>query len=130
MAMDEQVEKQAQNADRASKGGAARMKKLSRAERQALASQAAKTRWNKVKNQSDSQDAGIEASRAELLEARYPGILNLAGTEIPVYVLSNGQRVIARIAATKILTDSKTRQADLESYLRVEGLKPYLDIES
>ena len=74
---------------------------------------------------------GSGSSRAESLpEARYPGVLNLAGVEIPVYVLSNGQRVITRMAATKVLTDSKTRQADLESYLRVEGLKPYLDIES
>ena len=122
---------QAAHADRASKGGAARMKNLSRAERQALASQAAKARWKKVKNQADKGEAGIGEPRADdLPEARYPGVLNLAGVEIPVYVLSNGQRVIARIAATRVLAESKTRQADLESYLRVESLKPFLDVES
>ena len=45
--MDDQIEKQVQYAERASKGGAARMQKLSRAERQALASEAAKARWKK-----------------------------------------------------------------------------------
>jgi hypothetical protein len=128
--MEQPLDKQAEFADRASKGGAARMQKLTRAERQAFGSRAAKIRWQKVRNQSVKEDAGIEEPRADLPEARYPGVLNLSGVEIPVYVLSNGQRVIARIAATKVLTDSKTRQADLESYLRVEGLKPYLDIES
>jgi len=92
---------------------------------------AAEARWKRVENKALTEEAGIEQSRADSIpEARYPGVLNLAGVEIPVYVLSNGQRVIARIAATKVLTDSKTRQADLESYLRVEALKPFLDIES
>jgi hypothetical protein len=125
------IQKQVEYADRASKGGEARMKKLSRAERQSLAKLAAEARWKRVENKALTEEAGIEQSRADSIpEARYPGVLNLAGVEIPVYVLSNGQRVIARIAATKVLTDSKTRQADLESYLRVEALKPFLDIES
>jgi hypothetical protein len=127
--MDEPTKQQI-HADRASKGGAARMQKLSRAERQDLARQAAKARWKRAKNQTNTDEAGISKSRADVLpEARYPGVLNLAGVEIPVYVLSNGQRVIARIAATEVLTGVK-RQADLESYLRVEGLKPYLDVGS
>jgi P63C domain-containing protein len=121
---------QAAHADRASKGGAARMQKLTRAERQALASQAARARWKRPQNQPHTKEAGITETRAdEMPEARYPGSLNLAGVDIPVYVLSNGQRVIARIAATEVLTGVK-RQADLESYLRVEGLKPYIDLES
>lgn len=129
--MDKPITKQAEYADRASKGGEARMKKLSRAERQDLARQGAKARWEKVKNKELTPEASIIEPRADLLpEARYPGVLNLAGMEIPVYVLSNGQRVIARIAATKALTESETRQADLESYLRVEGLRPFLDVDS
>jgi P63C domain len=128
--MDDGIGKQAQYAERASKGGAARMRKLSPAERRALASEAAKARWKKVKHQSVGNEAGIAESRADTLpEALYPGTLNLAGVDIPVYVLSNGQRVIARIAATEVLTGVK-RQADIESYLRVEGLKPFLDVES
>lgn len=84
------------------------MKKLSRAERQLLASHAAKARWNKPKNQSVSEEVGIVQPRAEALpEAKYPGTLNLAGVDIPVYVLDTGQRVIARIAATEVLTGVK-----------------------
>jgi hypothetical protein len=129
--MEQIIGQESKYADRASKGGAARMKNLTRVEKQSLASKAAKARWDKVKNQSLTLKAGIVESRGDSIpEARYPGLLTLAGVEIPVYVLSNGQRVIARIAATKVLTDSKTRQADLESYLRVEALKPFLDVES
>jgi len=125
------TEQKAEYADRASKGGEARMKKLSRAERQSLARQGAKARWQKAKNKSNQAEVSIVEPRADSLpEARYPGVLNLAGVDIPVYVLSDGQRVIARIAATKVLTDSKTRQADLESYLRVEGLKTFIDVDS
>ena len=117
-------------ADRASKGGAARMQKLSRAERQALASSGAKARWQRVKNKSVKMEAGIESSRAtELPEAQYPGVLNFGGTEIPVYVLSNGQRVIARVAATEYLSDIK-RGGDLESYIRVASLQPFLNLDA
>src|ERR1035437_10118302 len=76
-------------ADRASKGGEARMKKLSREERSTLAREAAKARWQRVKSKDIEKDAGIEVPREESLpEAKYPGILNLAGVEIPVYVRS------------------------------------------
>lgn len=129
--MEPDREKQAEYANRASRGGEARMKKLSRAERQSLARQGAKARWQKAKSGAVSTEAGTSDQRMDALpEARYPGVLNLAGAEIPVYVLSDGQRVIARIAATKVLTDSKKRQADLESYLSVEGLKPFIDVDS
>jgi len=128
--MEHDTKSQAVYAERASKGGAARMKKLSRAERQDLARQAAKARWEKPENQSLPVEASIDESRADSLpEGRYPGVLTLSGVDIPVYVLSNGQKVIARIAATEVLTGVK-RQADLESYLRVETLKPYLNVES
>lgn len=129
------LKKDAIHADRASKGGVARMKKMSREERSKMASAAAKKRWSKPKNQQLPSEAGIAISREEspelpeLPEARYSGILTIAGTEIPAYVLSNGQRVITRISATEMLTGVK-RQGDLESYIRVEALKPFLDVES
>lgn len=117
-------------AERASKGGEARMQKLSREERSALAREAAKARWQRVKSKGVTEEAGIELSREDYLpEAKYPGVLNLAGVEIPVYVLSNGQRVIARIAATEVLTGVK-RQGDLESYIRAESLKGFIDLET
>jgi hypothetical protein len=126
--MNEQTEKQAEYAARASKGGKARMKRLSREERAALAREAAFSRWKRAENKEDTKEAGIEVSRA-IPEAQYPGTLNIAGVEMPVYVLSNGQRVIARIAATEVLTGVK-RQGDLESYLRVGSLHGFLNVES
>jgi len=123
--MDEQTK-----ANRASKGGEARMQKLSREERHTLAKEAAKARWGRVKNQGVAEVAGIEPPRADSMpEAKYPGILSLAGVDIPVYVLDTGQRIIARIAATEVLTGVK-RQGDLESYLRVEGLKKFIDLDA
>lgn len=118
-------------AERASKGGAARMKKLSREERSALASVAAKARWERAKNKQLTEQAGIRDSRevVDIPEARYPGFLRFGEHDIPCYVLSNGQRVIARIGATEVLTGVK-RQGDLESYLRVSSLKNFIDTES
>ena len=77
--MDEQTK-----ANRASKGGEARMQKLSREERHTLAKEAAKARWGRVKNQGVAEVAGIEPPRADSMpEAKYPGILSLAGVDIP-----------------------------------------------
>jgi len=121
--------------ERASKGGAARMSKLSRAERQELASQAAKQRWKNHKNQQDTKYASIVLPRAdqddgpELPVAKYPGILNIVGAEVPVYVLSDGQRVIARMAATEVLSGVK-RGADLESYIGAGSLKNFINSEA
>ena len=122
------------HAERASKGGAARMRKLSRAERQALASQAAKARWTKTDEKRLTDLASMQVSRAndeqkELPTAKYPGVLNIAGTEIPVYVLSDGQRVIARVAATEVLSGIK-RGGDLESYIKANSLKGFIDKDS
>lgn len=132
----EDSEKDAKYADRASKGGTARMKRLSRGERRELASSAAKARWQRQENKEIAEEAGIVVSRgvlpiakAGLPEAVLPGVLKLAGAEIPVYHLSNGQRVLARIAATEALTGVK-RQGDLESYLRVGSLKDFISLDS
>ncbi len=104
------------------------MQKLSREERRQLARKAAITRWEKAKNQQVTRSAGMELSREDSIpEAKYTGILNLGGVDIPVYVLSTGQRVIARIAATEVLTGVK-RQGDLESYLIAESLRNFINI--
>jgi len=123
-------EKDAMRANRASKGGAARMKKLSREERQTLASEAAKARWKKSQNHKVTEGAGIDAPRVNAVpRALYSGTLKLGGAEIPVYVLSNGLKVLARIAATEALTGVK-RQGDLESYIRVGSLREFIDMDS
>ena len=128
--MAETNEKDAMRADRASKGGAARMKKLSREERKALASEAAKARWRKTPNQQVTEVAGFEETRANPIpRALYSGTLKLGSIEIPVYVLSTGQKVLARIAATEALTGVK-RQGDLESYIRVGSLREFIDMDS
>lgn len=72
--MTDSLERDALFAKRASKGGAKRMEKMTRAEKQALASKAAKARWEKHKNKEVADEAGIEQTRAnDVLEARYPG---------------------------------------------------------
>ena len=113
------------------RSGQARMERLSREERRNLASVAAKARWEKAKSQSLEENTGIDSPRENggMPVARYPGLLTLNGVEIPVYVLSNGQRVIARIAATEILTGVK-RQGDLESYVRGSALQPFINTDS
>jgi hypothetical protein len=107
------------------------MSKMTREEKHSLASAAAKSRWNKVKNQAVVVEAGIEHPREDdgVLAARWPGVLNIGGVDIPVYVLSDGQRVLARIAATEALTGVK-RQGDLESYLRIGSVKDFINPDS
>lgn len=56
--------------------------------------------------------------------SQWPGILTIGQTELPVFVLNDGRRVISRNAATNLLTGK--RSGDLESYLHVEALAPYL----
>jgi hypothetical protein len=58
-------------------------------------------------------------------EAKWPGILPIMDVEIPCYVLDDGRRVISRTGALAYLTDGKGG-GNLESYLRVEVLKPFL----
>jgi hypothetical protein len=119
-------------ADRASLGGKARMGKLSREERSAIASAAAKARWQNIKKKEVAKEASIQVSRGsdlpEVPEAQYKGVLNLAGTDIPVYNLSDGKRVIARVAATEYLSGIK-RGGALESYLGVASLQPFISVD-
>jgi hypothetical protein len=58
-------------------------------------------------------------------EAKWPGVLDVAGAEIPCYVLDDGRRVISRTGALNYLTGGKGG-GNLESYLKVENLKPFL----
>lgn len=113
------------------RSGKARMEKLSREERQDLGRKGAMARWKKPRGQSFSESAGTDAPREDggLPIARYPGVLTLNGVDIPVYVLSNSQHVISRVAATEVLTRIK-KQGDLESYLRGSALHPFINLES
>jgi hypothetical protein len=57
--------------------------------------------------------------------ARWPGHLDVMGVEIACYVLDDGRRVITRTGALAFLTDGKGG-GNIESYLRVEVLRPFL----
>ena len=132
----EELEKEQIAADRASKGGAARMKGMSKKDRQELARSGAIARWAKGKAKAGISSAGqnseykpinlhvSDSETTKLPMARWPGILRL-GTDIPCYVLDDGRRVVTRTAVTSILSDGKGG-GNLEKYLIVEGLKDYL----
>ena len=121
--------KSAAHADRASKGGAARMKKLSVEERKALASAAAKARWRKVGAGEYAslvnEDATQNTETANLPVAKWPGVLTIGNIEIPVYVLHDGRRIVSRTGATTVLTGGKGG-GNLESYVQVRALEPYM----
>lgn len=58
--------------------------------------------------------------------AKWSGVLQIGeAVEVPCYVLNNGLRVISRTGAAASLTGIKG-QGNLESYLRVGVLRPYL----
>lgn len=63
-------------------------------------------------------------NQSNLPIAQWPGVLSIGQTDLPVFVLNDGRRVISRNAATNLLTGK--RSGDLESYLNVTALTPYL----
>ncbi|MBU1174009.1 MAG: hypothetical protein KKH72_01300 [Alphaproteobacteria bacterium] len=69
-----------------------------------------------------------ERSSSEILkppEAKWPGLLPVADDELPCYVLDDSRRVITRTGALNFLTGGKGG-GNLESYLRVRALEPFL----
>lgn len=80
-------------------------------------------------------EQGIELGPGELVPvpkpeperipiAYWPGVLPIGENGLPVYVLDDGRRVISRTGATTSLTG--TPGGDLESYIKVGALRPYL----
>jgi P63C domain len=129
--MDEQTERQSENANRASKGGAARMSKLTLEERKKLASLAAKARWGKArKDPGETASQGypaivLSSENTSLPVARWPGVLTVGDIEIPVYVLEDRRRIISRTGATTVLTGGKGG-GNLESYVQVRTLERFI----
>lgn len=72
--------------------------------------------------------ASVTQDPQELPTAQYKGVLNLIGFDLPVYVLSNGQRVIGRTSAAEMLSGIKGGGA-LEKYLGVAPLKPFINLD-
>jgi P63C domain len=56
--------------------------------------------------------------------AEWAGVLPIGDNELPCYVLNDGRRVISRTGATASLTGRGS--GNLESYIRVSPLQPYL----
>jgi len=64
----------------------------------------------------------------EVPRAKWSGVLQIGeDVEVPCFVLNNGLRVISRTGATASLTGKGS--GNLESYIRVGALKPYLPSE-
>jgi hypothetical protein len=61
----------------------------------------------------------------KLPKAIHWGTLPIGDAELPVFVLDNGVRVISRTGATGLLTDKKGG-GNLDSYIQVEALAPYM----
>lgn len=57
--------------------------------------------------------------------AQWPGLLPVGDEELPCYVLADGRSVITRTGGLNFLTGGKGG-GNLESYLRVQVLKPFL----
>ncbi|HEV8415677.1 MAG TPA: P63C domain-containing protein [Bryobacteraceae bacterium] len=120
------------------RAGRARMKKLSMEERKELARGAAKARWGKHRasmrgpgevSTSDAPKTDPIVLQANTLPvARWPGEIEIGQSKIACYVLDDGRRVISRGAATAFLTDG-TGGGNLEQYLEVEALRPYMPTE-
>lgn len=70
-------------------------------------------------------DSDIEQQRAVPPEARWPGVLAIGDTELPVYVLDDGRRVISRTGATRVLAGPQGG-GDFEGYLTPQAMRVYL----
>jgi hypothetical protein len=135
--MNDTIQKQSEYAERASKGGEARMKKLSLEERKALASTAARERWRRAKmKQAGVLQPGENASQYKTIVlqetenkplpvAMWPGELAVGNIKIPVYVLDDRRRIVSRTGATTVLTGGKGG-GNLESYVQVKALELYM----
>lgn len=95
-------------------GGHARALALSADERRAIAKKAAAARW--------SESADI---------ATHEGVLTIGGSEIPCYVLENGDRVISTRGIMKALKRSwrgrKYTGTDLPVFIEANNLKPFIN---
>jgi hypothetical protein len=113
------------------RGGFARARSLSRAERTESARQAAVARWKKVAEEHAevAAEEDILAPEPAMPIARWRGTLNIIGLDVPCYVLDSGEKIIGRTSATELLTGIKGGGA-LEKYIGVKALEPFIPLES
>ena len=115
------------------KGGHARAAALTPEERSESARKAAAARWAKPESPPIEEDELEHEGQEEVLDpvpampiARWRGMLNIVGLEVPCYVLDDGQKIIGRTSATELLTGIKGGGA-LEKYIAVKGLEPFIN---
>jgi hypothetical protein len=128
--MAEDKSKEVMQANRASKGGQARMQSLSKEERQKLASAGAKARWRRRNMPGDNANQEyspivLSTENTALPKAKWPGNLTIGDVEIPVYVLDDRRRIVSRTGATTVLTVGKGG-GNLESYLTVKAIEKFM----
>ena len=102
----------------------ARAKSLSAERRRQIASQAAKKRWQPPPGTPANAIPAADGSAPDLF-AKLPGILDLGGSELDVYVLSNGDRVIALNKVVRAISGKEG--GNLGEYIGVSALKPFID---
>lgn len=122
---------QARKDEAKARGGHARADALAPEERAEIARKAALARW--AKEETKDQDEADEPGAEEILDpipampiARWRGVLNIIGLEVPCYVLDDGQKVIGRTSATELLTGIKGGGA-LEKYIGAKALEPFIN---
>jgi P63C domain len=131
-AMNDADEENTERKDEAkARGGHARAESLTPEERAEIARKAATARWAKPEahEPEEREDDALE----EILDpipampiARWRGMLNIVGLEVPCYVLDDGQKIIGRTSATELLTGIKGGGA-LEKYIAVKALEPFIN---
>src|ERR1700674_226420 len=114
--MDDQ-NKDAMHADRASKGGEARMQKLSANQRKTLAKKAADARWSKAKS-------GALVREDLIPKATHWGELLVGEKTLPCYRLATGERVFSLKGVVVSLIETEGGQ--LAEYIKVKSLKDFL----
>ncbi|MEO1601007.1 MAG: hypothetical protein AAFU49_11160 [Pseudomonadota bacterium] len=62
----------------------------------------------------------------DLPVAHWRGTMNIMGTDVPCYVLSDGQKIIGRTSATELLTGIKGG-GSLENTIGVSSLEPFIN---
>ncbi len=99
------------------RGGKARAAKLTPERRRQIAAEAARRRWAPTNFMASAMPAA--------LFAKHVGVLDLGGSDLDVYVLSNGARVISLNKVVKAITDKEG--GNLGEYIGVSSLKEFID---
>ena len=111
------------------RGGRARANAMTPDERTESARKAARARWDAVREETQDHpdfSEDILPAAPDMPVARWRGMLNIVGMDVPCYVLETGEKIIGRTSATELLTGIKGGGA-LEKYIGVKALEPFIN---